>query len=839
MSRRDFQIFFTGMFLLTLIGCSTNTDLGGSGVPNSRPDTRVTGQPPTLLQAGYTVHFNWTGSDPDGRVVGFQWKISDNGLDGISPRDTLTVDPLTGATINPWRFTTMNDTLFYVLADLEDFPDDPENHARSYRTHSLFVRAVDEDGAVDPSPALISFTSTTIIPTCRATFPSINPATQIAPLVPQTVNLGYTGNDSDYDLKNPTHVRFLWKQSVIEGPAGQPIIIANEHFYNSYMHQLIDFEDPNWSEWQPFAIDKDRRKIRFEDQVDEEVFLFAVQVRDTAGAVSIGKNYQEQVLNVRIKADRFRPTLTLFEVYQGVIRDPITVNLAADQPLNFTWIADASEYNGTIISMRHGWDLLDPDDPNDPGWGPAPGLTDQNRHAEERSYSIGEHSFWLRVVDDGGGVAVLRYGISIIPYVSPASQLSLALVDQVEDSQTSGWGNVDPPGVPTVYYDQEIHRHNFWRFLEANGGVAGFNWLRDAFHSGEDLNERFEYENAVKYKAVLVFARAHRDQQMFGTFRPQGRVDPFVWLTPYQTKGGNLFMVGARSMESFLEDRQYMLPIIFDSTVEDYSLGDNTYVVGFGENELYDGTKYYRGPKMYPYATAGITALDWASPQGIKYIYGRSATASTERNDKCSGLKQLKLVNNFKAEHLIGAGVIADTIGTNPLIDWRDIVPTTPMNLNTRFPFPGDEFVNDKISDRPTALILQNCDEGYDGLCIEPMFSGIARMDWMREKMWEDGDTQWPASTMDADSLRNVCGEMALTTYLDDNGVLHPLASARSTNKTYGWLSYKTVENKPSGKADVYWGFDPFRFETVESQKAIMWVLEYFGLPVRTGEVTP
>ncbi len=40
------------------------------------------------------------------------------------------------------------------------------------------------------------------------------------------------------------------------------------------------------------------------------------------------------------------------------------------------------------------------------------------------------------------------------------------------------------------------------------------------------------------------------------------------------------------------------------------------------------------------------------------------------------------------------------------------------------------------------------------------------------------------------------------------------------------------VEDKPSMKADVYWGFDPYRFDHEETKKAIRWVLDYFGLQV-------
>ncbi len=133
MFRRNLALIAIGL-LTVLAGCSTDTNLGGVAVPNARPDTRVTGQPPTLLEASFVVTFNWTGADPDGRIVGYQWKISDNGTDGISPRDTLTYDPLTGAEMNPWHFTTATDSSFVVLADRPDFPATGSRPAATGRT---------------------------------------------------------------------------------------------------------------------------------------------------------------------------------------------------------------------------------------------------------------------------------------------------------------------------------------------------------------------------------------------------------------------------------------------------------------------------------------------------------------------------------------------------------------------------------------------------------------------------------------------------------------------------------------------------------------------------------
>ncbi|MCP4292850.1 MAG: hypothetical protein GY780_13580 [bacterium] len=826
MIRRELAIGFTGIVLLVLGACSTNTELGGSLLPNSRPDTRVTGQPPTLLEAGFKVDLNWTGSDPDGLVTGFQWKISNNGIDGISPRDTLTFDPLTGAEINPWRFTTATDSSFYVLADQENFPGDPEGQERSFRSHSFFVRCMDEDGGVDDSPAMISFTSTTILPTCRGRFTD-TPPSPTAMTAPATLNLSYEGNDSDYEQGIPTKIRFLLVPAVIM-ENGSPVNVGSDYQYEAHVDELIDFEDPEWSSWQTFSVSDEDRKISYGNQADGEYKLFAVQVRDTAGAKSIGRTYSQQVLNFRISHTRFSPSIEVTEDFLGESGILANSNIATGQPLNFRWTARADSYNGNIVSMRHGWDLDDVDDENDLGWAVPEGLTEQNRFAEVRAFANGEHSFWIKVKDDSGGITVARWNLSVIPFVARENQLSLALVDQIVDNQSNRWPNENG----SIVYDREDYRNAYWQFLGDVGGIDGFSWPRDFY---DHSNGSFDYETLVNYKAALIFARSNSQQLMFQKFRPEGPADKFVWLAPYQEQGGNIFMVGARSLESFLEVRTYMTPLIFTSTQEFYSMNDVNFVIGFGEKELADGTEVMRGPLMYPYATVGIASLDWSTPLN-KNIYGRSLAASTDRRVTCAGLKEIQLIPEFRSHHAIATTAIADIFETDELIDWRDPMVDAGLDtlLNVDFPFPGDEFVDDAISDTPTTIILQDCgDYGYEGRCVESMFTGKARFDWMRELIWENGDDAWPGSWYSSTQLDEICGGMGLTTYVDqDQGIEVPRGTSRVTGKVFGFMSYKTIVDKPSSKADVYWGFDPYRFNHTESRKAVMWVLKYFGLPV-------
>lgn len=813
-----------GAALLAAAGCSVDTELGGVAVPNARPDTRITGQPPTLLEAGFTVEFNWTGSDPDGRVVGYQWKISDNGLDGISPRDTLTVDPLTGAVMNPWRFTTATDSIFVVLADLPNFPGD-EVAPRSFRTHSIFVRAMDDKGAVDPSPAYMSFTSTTLVPTARATFPQLS--TTAPKTAPPTVNIGWEGTDPDFELRVPTKARYLWRRAQL--PDGTDIRTPTE--YNRYYAELIDFDSPDWSTWAPYAADPLDRQAVFERQPSGTFWLFAVQTQDTAGAVSVGRRYGVEVGHLQVVTNFWRPAVTLREPFLGSsTQGPApTISIAAGQPLNFSWSASAAAYNGKIVSYRHGWDLISVDDPNDPGWAVPPGTGEQNRFARERSFQEGLHTFWLRVVDDSGQMSTFERRLDVVPYVDYSVQSELLVIDQVVDSRVQNWQ--DQAGIPR---NDEQYRNEFWSFLqEQPGGVAGVDWGLDRLDHTADIN----YANLVPYKAVLCYAQSSDQQIMMRKFRPENGVDKYVWLIPYQQRGGNLFLVGGGSMDSFLEVEQdpYMTPVIFDTREETYASGTSSFTVGFGTKELADGTEVQRGPLQYPYLVAGISVLDWTSVN-TKYIYARPRAAmNQERRADCVGLKAVVLDQAFRDHWLIGPGAVADTIGTEPTIDWQDafydLGDTLDVVHNT-FPFRNDEFVDENISGtRSTQFALQECPDDLrapGGLCIEPMFRGIARFDWLRERKRSQGDANWPAGTYLPAELDELCGTQALAPF----GGLDR-ATARTNGRVYGYLSYKMTGDKPSQAPDVYWGFDPYRFDHVQSKQMVRWVLqEVFGLLV-------
>ena len=52
----------------------------------------------------------------------------------------------------------------------------------------------------------------------------------------------------------------------------------------------------------------------------------------------------------------------------------------------FTWEAEAESYGGSLESYRWGWDVTDPDDPNDPNWALPPGLSEAQKTLTQGSH---------------------------------------------------------------------------------------------------------------------------------------------------------------------------------------------------------------------------------------------------------------------------------------------------------------------------------------------------------------------------------------------------------------------------------------------------------------------
>lgn len=825
-------------------GCGPSTDLTGSPIPNSLPDTRVTARPPELLETGFVVEFFWSGYDPDGRVAGYQWKLSNNGTDGINVQDTLTFDPVTGDTLNPWHTIVSTDSTFLVTADIPDFPRDPEGSGRSYQTHTFFVRAIDEDGGVDDSPALVSFTSTTLLPTIQITGPSSIPLQTETVQLPPTVTFLFEGTDPDFTTGIPTQMRYLWKPALL--PNGD--YAGTETDVENNIDFLVDFEDSLWTPWRRYDPDDETRRVTLADRArldaeGERIFyIFAMQARDTAGAVSIGRRYARQIANVAISVS-LAPRLRVLETFLGEVRGSgpnvtLSTDVAAGQELNFSWSADASGYAGEIVSFRYGWDVTDVNDPNDPNWALPPGNSSQHRRAQPIAFSSGVHTLTVEVRDNSDQLSRASITVSVVPVPDPADQLPLLLVDDVLDGNSFSWP--DQSGIPR---DRDAYRDDFWRgVLGGPGGVAGWDSLA---HTVDSEEQQLDYREVVRYRALVWSSRwASQSTYIASQFRPSGGnqdvgdQDQYIWLTPYQESVGNVLLTGNRVMNNFLAQSAFELPIVFQSREGNRLTGyetvrDTPVRRSFGYRALPNGDEIQVGPTRYPYQTMGVSVIDVMSPNAAYYEYGNGRLVNRQRRKACVGMKGLQIDAGFKANYMPGGDVFADVIWTEDDIDWADEpFPEESDVLAHTYTWGDDEFYNADVVSRNTPWDPQSSPEfDCDGDCLEPMFRSISRFDWARMQRLEiDPEDTWPIGYYNGPGqpvLSNLCGDRSL-----DVGQ----QSAITNDQVVAFIARKTAPNKPSQVGDVVFGFDPYRFDQDEMRDAIRWVLgEHFGLSMTSG----
>lgn len=121
--------------LIVLVIASCDSGISGSTFENQPPDTQLSVRDESLLdnlgedeRLVSTVRISWSGDDPDGFVKGFEVRFFDNDL---------------GLGIEEWAYTTSTDSLFLL----------PIQQGERTSDVVFEVRAIDEEGLADPTPA--------------------------------------------------------------------------------------------------------------------------------------------------------------------------------------------------------------------------------------------------------------------------------------------------------------------------------------------------------------------------------------------------------------------------------------------------------------------------------------------------------------------------------------------------------------------------------------------------------------------------------------------------------------------------------------------------------------
>ena len=215
----------------------------GDDGPNMLPDTNLITAPPQGETSSYLVEMAWEGEDPDGRIAAFEiaWH------DGITYSGTL--DSLS------WDRVTVEDSTFAVSADTC-----PQVGNSCEGSHTFFVRAIDDDGGVDPTPATVSFNATTLIPHARIIYPPRSTG-QFSVNLPTCVKVGWEGIDDDGEA---VEYRYTVKP-----------------YEELPVHQPPEQWSKSWSPWSTAT----QAVITLQPLAEGDPWSFYVQARDNAGAI--------------------------------------------------------------------------------------------------------------------------------------------------------------------------------------------------------------------------------------------------------------------------------------------------------------------------------------------------------------------------------------------------------------------------------------------------------------------------------------------------------------------------------------------------------------------------
>ncbi len=362
--------------LLAFSACSSDDD---DFIPNDPPDTRMVSAPNPDLPHSYRVTLAWLGTDPDGLVDSYEWRMSDNGPDGVvDVEDTLGL---------AWHKTARSDSLFEASAELDSFPADVDNPLitdpidfRWWQTHTFWVRAVDQKGAVDPSPASARFTATTTAPKIEIDLPAGLPRDGASPkaagcfLINPVLALGV----ETIDLDDPRGLADEYRYALLAvqdlDPAayaslGIPALNAGECLgYDDFVQlDLLPWVPENaWMGWTSY-VDTDDPEIdfvlpRFEPGTSWFLFL---QARDRARALTPTLRYNVNFFEFKVEGS-FTPRLTVVDPnddeheFESNLTPPVAVNLTGEGSYVFRWSADSSAYAGVVTGFRYAVDPADP-----------------------------------------------------------------------------------------------------------------------------------------------------------------------------------------------------------------------------------------------------------------------------------------------------------------------------------------------------------------------------------------------------------------------------------------------------------------------------------------------
>jgi len=469
------------LWAYTLLSCSSD-QLTGSYANNVRPKVWLAVAPPEASTVDYRVHLYWNGVDPDGTISHYEFTIADNDTGMFDPADTTIA----------WHSTTALDSVFTFTADLiadsnrVDF--EAMNPYEFVRTHTFFVRSVDEDGAAS-EPAYRSFTARNLSPVVNIETPKGGgPAIAI---VPPVITFRWSARD------------FVGTREEIQDPHSVRSILVNTRRFSGRVPDTIDYirntpDAEEWTKWFSYNAPGDSGRFwRSEQPLAYGSYVFAVQVKDEVGAISPVLDLYRNMRLIRVDSRITGPSLYVRNRFMNVIststtKTPVTsISIPSGIPMVFTWTADASSYGGVVHSYRYGWDIEDLNVESDWEVSYTP-FVGSYASSQPRTFFFGTHTFHVEVKDNSGALSRVPIAVNVVPFTMERPLLVIDDWDEGFQKSFITTGGAEPGDV-----EQDAF------FADVLSDVDGFSATADMIPYGTAALAELPINTLAHYRAVI------------------------------------------------------------------------------------------------------------------------------------------------------------------------------------------------------------------------------------------------------------------------------------------------------------------------------------------------
>ncbi len=531
-------------------GCSEKS--GGSRMVNFPPDTYISFGPKENAFTYYKVQAYWYGADEDGAIDHFE---------------VVTIRDITDSTINlldleslDWGMTVSSGSTFVILADscCLDSTDKPSPGAEyAAEIWGILVRAVDNEGAIDPTPARVFFTATNVIPTVKVLLP------------PRVVG---------YIQSVPPHPYIEWEGDDADGEASalmyKYIIIPNDSLGSRFPKlPPLDYEghgppdDPHgappigrWSEWVPsdctYVKGVDLSPFIHTAERPGDTINVYVTVKDEAGAYLPEKlfgSYNDWRNLIRFKIIRAGGGVP-------IIIDGGGLGLRKSMQVSEYQTNIAGVFDGYEVSFKF-WGLEDRrqgkiaaayryyyDNPDAPGsaWNYWTGIVDTERRAgvvpewfvryppDGSTFrpSLGRHVFVVELRDVNREVTHCEFNFEVLRGPDPYGQRKILLVDDYSGKA----GTCEFPEIlPRSFWQFEDSIDVFWLDV-----LDGYNF--EIFDTGSSYRTKVPVRQ-VGAATTVIWVVDHDTEE------PPTQLLKMAWdygnyLHSYVKVGGNVIIIG-------------------------------------------------------------------------------------------------------------------------------------------------------------------------------------------------------------------------------------------------------------------------------------------------------